>query len=146
MPILTPTTLLRNWLVSNVSESPIFVEFSSYTPGAHGLGAPGTGPLSVSAIGPQPVSLLSLPDIAEKSSGAVNSAMSAIKTMGDKFADAVAALRQKPSQVEMEFSLTFDIQAGAIIAKTRTEGSLKVTLTWKAEPHEPEHTAVQSER
>lgn len=38
----------------------------------------------------------------------------------------------KPDEFQLQFAITLDTQVGAIIAKTRTEAQLQVTMTWKA--------------
>src|SRR5437867_9727889 len=42
-------------------------------------------------------------------------------------------LAQRPDEVEVEFGIKLSTEVGAIIAKTEAEGTLKVTLTWKAD-------------
>jgi hypothetical protein len=38
----------------------------------------------------------------------------------------------KPDEFQMQFAITLDTEVGAVIAKTRTEAQLQVTMTWKA--------------
>ena len=74
---------------------------------------------------------LKFDDITEKSANAVQSVMNHIHNMARHVTDSVAQLKQKPSEVEVSFGLKFDIEAGAIIAKTGTEASINVTLKWE---------------
>jgi hypothetical protein len=36
-----------------------------------------------------------------------------------------------PAEVEVEFSLKFDAEVGVVIARAKTEGSLRVKVAWK---------------
>ena len=37
---------------------------------------------------------------------------------------------QKPDEIEVKLGLKFSVEAGAIIAKTSSEGNIEVTLKW----------------
>jgi hypothetical protein len=39
-------------------------------------------------------------------------------------------LARQPEQVEVEFGIRLNAEAGAVIARTQAEGHLQVTLTW----------------
>src|SRR5208337_1411091 len=43
----------------------------------------------------------------------------------------LGGLAQRPTEVEVEFGIKLDVEAGALIAKTGAEGNVKVTLNWK---------------
>jgi Trypsin-co-occurring domain 1 len=46
---------------------------------------------------------------------------------------AVARLRdlaEQPQQIQVEFGIRLNAEAGAVIARTQAEGHLQVTLTW----------------
>lgn len=51
-----------------------------------------------------------------------NAAVSALKTFRDEVLN--------PDEVEIEFGVKFNAEAGAVIAKTSAEGHLAVKLTW----------------
>jgi hypothetical protein len=51
-----------------------------------------------------------------------NAAVSALEKFRDEILD--------PDQVEIEFGVKFNAEAGAVIAKTSAEGHLTVKLTW----------------
>lgn len=70
-------------------------------------------------------------DPVERSQKAVSRAMETISLLADQVKDTFVKLAAAPDQAEVEFSLTFKGEAGALIAKTTAEGALKVKLTWK---------------
>ncbi|MEU1882756.1 CU044_2847 family protein [Streptosporangium sp. NPDC001559] len=52
-------------------------------------------------------------------------------------ADALESFRSgrlRPDQIEIEFGVKLNAEAGALIAKTSTEGQLTVKLTWSSGP------------
>jgi hypothetical protein len=69
-------------------------------------------------------------DVSKKSAEALDAAMTTIQQMSDKVTAAVRAVAQKPSEVEIEFGLKFDVETGVLIAKTGVEAGLNVTLKW----------------
>lgn len=84
------------------------------------------------ARGMQPVAL-SGEDLVEKSAEALDKAMGTIRQMSDRV---LATMREinltdRPAQVEVEFGLTLEAEAGALIAKVGTQAGLKVKLVWK---------------
>ncbi len=75
---------------------------------------------------------LSPAEVAQKSKEAVDSAMNTIHQMAQRVVVTVDTLANRPSEVEVEFSLKLNAEVGkAIIAKATAEGSMKVKLTWK---------------
>lgn len=70
-------------------------------------------------------------DPVARSKKAVTQAMETISLLADEVKDTFGKLAAPPDQAEVEFSLTFKGEAGALIAKTSAEGALKVKLTWK---------------
>ena len=69
-------------------------------------------------------------NVSKKSANALEAAMSTIRQMSDKVAAAVKDIAHKPSEVEIEFGLKFDVESGVLIAKTGMEAGLNVTLKW----------------
>lgn len=65
-------------------------------------------------------------DVKERFEGALDrvrgAAASALKAFSDKSLG--------PDEVLLEFGVKFNVSAGAVIAKTSTEGNLTVRLTW----------------
>ena len=51
--------------------------------------------------------------------------------MARRVRETVDALTDPPSQVEVEFGLKLDAEAGAFIAKVGTEAAINVKLTWE---------------
>ena len=71
-------------------------------------------------------------EVAQKSKEAIDSAMNTINQMAQRVVLTVDTLANRPSEVEVEFSLKLNAEVGkAIIAKATAEGSMKVKLTWK---------------
>jgi Trypsin-co-occurring domain 1 len=58
-----------------------------------------------------------------------NAAVSALAKFRDEVLD--------PDQVEIEFGVRFNAEAGAVIAKTSAEGHLVVKLAWSRSPEKP---------
>ena len=59
--------------------------------------------------------------------------MQTIHEVGQRFVDVVKTIPGPPSDVELNFAINFDMEAGAIVAKTTVGASLNVKLTWKRE-------------
>jgi hypothetical protein len=73
-------------------------------------------------------------ELVQRSGAALNDAMRVIQQMGDKLQKTVAAMAQRPQEVQVSFGLKFDAEAGAFIARTGVEASVNVTLSWTGEP------------
>ncbi len=71
----------------------------------------------------------------ERSQQALDSAMGTIKTMGHKIVTTIQDIdpADRPDEVTVEFGLTLNAEAGALIAKVGTEAAFTVTLTWTRE-------------
>ncbi|QXJ21246.1 hypothetical protein AGRA3207_002083 [Actinomadura graeca] len=57
----------------------------------------------------------------------------ALKTFRDSAASALTVFRDdalRPDEIEIEFGLKLNAEAGAVLAKAAAEGHLKVTLRW----------------
>lgn len=80
--------------------------------------------------GVQQVSL-SPANIAEQSAKALDSAMNTIHHMARRVSATIDALVDRPTQVEVEFGLKLEAEAGAFISKAGVEASLNVKLTWE---------------
>ena len=85
------------------------------------------------AAGVRGVASYSMVDMYEKSDEAVEKAMKTIRAMAEKTVNTVKAIpvSERPSKVEVEFGIKFDLEAGAVVAKASTEAAVKVTLTWE---------------
>jgi hypothetical protein len=85
------------------------------------------------AVGVRGVASYSLVDMYEKSDEAVGKAMGMIRAMAEKTFNTVKSIpaSERPSKVEVEFGIKFNLEAGAVVAKASTETAIKVTLTWE---------------
>lgn len=74
---------------------------------------------------------LTMEQLEELSSKALDSAMGTISQMAQR----MRALRDKIpdefTQVEVEFGIKLDVEAGALLAKAGGEAAISVTLTWE---------------
>jgi len=94
--------------------APILVEFTPQ---------PGFEEVSLAARGVE--------DVAEKSRKALDSAMNTIHHMAERLKTTINALSERPTQVEVEFSLKFDAAVGAVVSKAGTEAGFSVKLIWE---------------
>jgi len=72
-----------------------------------------------------------LEELQDASDKALTRAMDTIQEVSLRVEDLHKRLPVEFSEIAIEFGLTLDIEAGALIAKVGTQGSIKVTLTWK---------------
>jgi hypothetical protein len=77
----------------------------------------------------------SVEQLKEESQKALNIAMSSIRAMADKVSRTIhdIELEARPDEVEVEFSLKLDLEAGAVIpmvAKTTAGGQFTVRFKW----------------
>lgn len=72
-----------------------------------------------------------LEELQKASDKALLQAMDTIQEVSLRVDDLHKRLPVEFSEVALEFGLTLDIEAGALIAKVGTQASIKVTLTWK---------------
>jgi hypothetical protein len=68
--------------------------------------------------------------LSERSATAMNAAMSSIRDVADRVNSTVTGLIRQPEEVEVEFGIKLDAEVGALIAKTRVEAHMMVTLKW----------------
>lgn len=76
--------------------------------------------------------------LVEKSQQALESAMSTIRTMGKRIVATIKKIDKtdRPAEVEVEFGLVLEAEAGALIAKAKTQAAFTVKLKWVAEKSE----------
>ncbi len=74
---------------------------------------------------------LSPADLAKKSAEALDAAMGTIKKMARRVSALHDEMPHEFSEIEIEFGVKLDVEAGALLAKAGGEASLNVTLTWK---------------
>ncbi|HEY9736792.1 MAG TPA: CU044_2847 family protein [Trichocoleus sp.] len=70
-------------------------------------------------------------ELATKSAQALGQAMGTIQSLANRTAETLHQLPQKPSEVELEFGIKIDGDAGAIVAKNSSEGNLRIKLVWR---------------
>ena len=81
---------------------------------------------------------LSPDDLAEKSAQALDRAMGTIYQMAQRVSALRVTLPNEFTQVELEFGLKLEAEAGALISKVGGEASINVTLTWERSDAEDE--------
>jgi hypothetical protein len=72
-----------------------------------------------------------LNDLAVQASVSLQSALEDVRSAANVAIEKLQSLAQEPDEVEIEFGIRLNAQAGAVIAKTEAEGHLKVRITWK---------------
>jgi hypothetical protein len=82
----------------------------------------------------------------EQSQKALNLAMGTIRSMAYRIAQTIDKLEGKvrPDEAEVEFGITLDAEAGALLAKASTGAQIKVKLKWTVE-QPPKATVVVAE-
>ncbi|XIE81023.1 CU044_2847 family protein [Streptomyces sp. SBR177] len=56
-----------------------------------------------------------------------------VRRMAGRTLERMVALPRPPSTVELEFGVKFNVETGAVIARTGVEGHLKVKVVWERE-------------
>ena len=85
------------------------------------------------APGVRSVARMSKEELVEKSKIAIETAMFTMRLMAARAVETIKKIKitERPDKVEMEFGLTLDAEAGALIAKAGAEAAIKVTMTWE---------------
>ena len=94
--------------------APIVVEFSQQ---------PGVEQVSLLHVSPE--------ELKAKSEQALDAAMDTIRHMAKRVSGLRESIPVEFSKVEIEFGIKLDWEAGVLLAKAGTEGSINVTLTWE---------------
>ena len=76
-------------------------------------------------------------DKIEKAKQRFEEAVETIKTVANALVARTADLAQSPDEFSVEIGLAFKAEAGVVIAKTSTEGHLKVSMKWKKSTETP---------
>jgi hypothetical protein len=58
------------------------------------------------------------------------SALDQVRVLAETALARLRDLADQPQQVELEFGVRLNAEAGAVIARTQAEGHLQITLTW----------------
>jgi Trypsin-co-occurring domain 1 len=69
-------------------------------------------------------------DVVVKASQSLESALEQVRVLADVTLARLGGLARQPEQVEVEFGVRLNAEAGAVIARTQAEGHLQVKLTW----------------
>lgn len=91
--------------------------------------------------GVQPVGRISLSDpdqlaaLQEKSENAISRSMGIVRSMAARVTKTIRDLpvSERPTEIEIEFGIKLDVEAGAMIAKSGVEAGFNVKLTWERE-------------
>jgi hypothetical protein len=67
----------------------------------------------------------------ERSGAALEDAMTLIQNMTTRVRTTIAAMVERPSEIEVAFGIKFDAEAGVLVAKAGVEASINVLLRWK---------------
>jgi hypothetical protein len=70
-------------------------------------------------------------DLAVRASQSLDSALEGIRIAANATLTKLRELAEAPDEVEVEFGIRLNAQAGAVIAKTEAEGHLQVRVAWK---------------
>lgn len=74
---------------------------------------------------------LSREELEERSEQALDAAMGAIRHMAQRVSGLRDSIPIEFSEVQIEFGVKLDWEAGVLLAKAGSEGSISVTLTWE---------------
>lgn len=69
-------------------------------------------------------------EVLVKARESLEAAMDQVRVVANVTLSKLQDLAQAPEQVEVEFGVRFNAEAGAVIARTQAEGHLQVKLTW----------------
>lgn len=71
--------------------------------------------------------------VAEKAGQTFDAALDRIRPAATVIIQKLRSLHDPPDEVEVEFGLKMNAEAGAVVAAAGVEANYKVTLTWKRE-------------
>lgn len=86
---------------------------------------------SQDAVTGSPMRGSALAQISEQVGRSLEDALFIIRPVADAALATCNDLATRPDAVEVDFSVKFDAQFGAVIAHTSAEGSLHIKLVWK---------------
>ncbi|GAB3445724.1 hypothetical protein GCM10027570_16200 [Streptomonospora sediminis] len=70
--------------------------------------------------------------------GSLNEAMERIRPMAEAITSAIGRLPVRPESYQAEFGVKFSTDLGVVVARTKAEAHVTVTLNWGAAPPKPE--------
>jgi hypothetical protein len=69
-------------------------------------------------------------DVVVKARVNLESALDQVRVFASIALGRLRALAEQPQQIEVEFGIRLNAEAGAVIARTQAEAHMQVTLTW----------------
>ncbi|NJP88960.1 hypothetical protein HCN51_05730 [Nonomuraea sp. FMUSA5-5] len=72
-------------------------------------------------------------DVIKSSASSFGAAIGAVRDAAAEALHRFTEMSSRPTEIELEFGVRLNVQAGAVIAKTAVDGHLKVKLVWRAE-------------
>jgi hypothetical protein len=69
-------------------------------------------------------------EVVVKGNASLGGAMEQVRAFANAALDKMSNLAQQPEQIEIQFGIRLNAEAGAVIARTQAEGHLQVKLTW----------------
>jgi hypothetical protein len=73
-------------------------------------------------------------DLVVKARVNLENALDQVRAVADASLARLRDLAEQPQQIQVEFGIRLNAEAGAVIARTQAEGHLQVTLTWTRSP------------
>jgi uncharacterized protein YfiM (DUF2279 family) len=70
-------------------------------------------------------------DLAIKASASLDSALEGVRSAANVALAKLRGLAEAPNEIEVQFGIRLNAQAGAVISKTEAEGHLQVRVAWK---------------
>jgi hypothetical protein len=127
--------------VGKEKQYPVLVDFR--TPPAGGRDVTKPGREDISLTGPswretgRAESVKELDDLEKASGKAIDHAMTTIEEISRRVGGLQERMPSEFSQVVVEFGLSLDVEAGALISKVGAEASITVSLTWERPEEKP---------
>jgi hypothetical protein len=69
-------------------------------------------------------------DLVVKARVSLENALDQVRAVANAAVARLRDLAEQPQQIQVEFGIRLNAEAGAVIARTQAEGHLQVTLTW----------------
>jgi Trypsin-co-occurring domain 1 len=69
-------------------------------------------------------------DLVVKARVSLENALDQVRAVANAAVVKLRDLAEQPQQIQVEFGIRLNAEAGAVIARTQAEGHLQVTLTW----------------
>jgi hypothetical protein len=79
-------------------------------------------------VGPRPAGV---GNVIERATMGLDEAIAKVRPLAELLLTEIAALTQRPNDVEIEFGVKLNVAAGIVISSTALEGNCKIKLSWK---------------